>query len=68
MESAVNLFSFNLSFDDIFSDLSKKPLIPVSSSNIAVAKVDVVDVEKVAKVDVAKVAVANVAVAKVAKV
>ena len=56
MESAVNLFSFNLSFDDIFSDLSKKPLIPVSSSNIAVAKVDVVDVEKVAvaKVDVAK--------------
>jgi len=69
MESAFNLFSFNLSFDDIFSDLSKKPLIPVSSSNIAVAKVDVavakVDVvdEKVAvaKVDVVDEEVANVA-------
>ena len=70
MESAVNLFSFNLSFDDIFSDLSKKPPIPVSSSNIAVAKVAKVEVANVdvavanvANVDVVdeKVAVANVA-------
>lgn len=49
MEYAVNLFSFNLSFDDIFSDLSKKPPIPVSSSNIAVAKVAKVEVAKLTK-------------------